>query len=188
MLTKSKVLSNTGLDISGGKVLVSNNINLNTNQTNLPVKNPPRQSPEIKDFKTREVEGITIVPASTDANPYENLDTQPQQDVSYSEKPSELDLLKKILRLYLSNILRIEGKLVLKNDDLIDLVKFITNASDVKIEVDFEVNCCGTSKGLNMIKKILIITPKQVVDMKYCFNEEYNTLLTYGISLDFSID
>ena len=179
MLTKSKVLSNTGLDISGGKVLVSNNINLNTNQTNLPVKNPP---------KTREVDGITIVPASTDANPYENLDTQPQQDVSYSEKPSELDLLKKILRLYLSNILRIEGKLVLKNDDLIDLVKFITNASDVKIEVDFEVNCCGTSKGLNMIKKILIITPKQVVDMKYCFNEEYNTLLTYGISLDFSID
>ena len=179
MLTKSKVLSNTGLDISGGKVLVSNNINLNTNQTNLPVKNPP---------KTREVDGITIVPASTDANPYENIDTQPQQDVSYSEKPSELDLLKKILRLYLSNILRIEGKLVLKNDDLIDLVKFITNASDVKIEVDFEVNCCGTSKGLNMIKKILIITPKQVVDMKYCFNEEYNTLLTYGISLDFSID
>ena len=179
MLTKSKVLSNTGLDISGGKVLVSNNINLNTNQTNLPVKNPP---------KTREVDGITIVPASTDANPYDNIDTQPQQDVTYSEKPSELDLLKKILRLYLSNILRIEGKLVLKNDDLIDLVKFITNASDVKIEVDFEVNCCGTSKGLNMIKKILIITPKQVVDMKYCYNEEYNALLTYGISLDFSVD
>ena len=179
MLTKSKVLSNTGLDVSGSKVLVSNNINLNTNQTNLPVKNPP---------KTREVDGITIVPASTDANPYENLDTQPQQDVSYSEKPSELDLLKKILRLYLSNILRIDGKLILKNDDLVDLVKFITNASDVKIEVDYEVNCCGTSKGLNMIKKIVITNANQVRDMKYCYNEEYNTLLTYGISLDFSVD
>ena len=179
MLTKSKVLSNTGLDVSGSKVLVSNNINLNTNQTNLPVKNPP---------KTREIDGITIVPASTDANPYENLDTQPQQDVSYSEKPSELDLLKKILRLYLSNILRIDGKLILKNDDLVDLVKFINNASDVKIEVDYEVNCCGTSKGLNMIKKIIIVNSNQVRDMKYCYNEEYNTLLTYGISLDFSVD
>ena len=179
MLTKSKVLSNTGLDISGGKVLVSNNINLNTNQTNLPVKNPP---------KTREIDGITIVPPTTDTNPYDNLDTQPQVDATYAEKPSELDLLKKILRLYLSNILRIDGKLILKNDDLVDLVKFITNASDVKIEVDYEVNCCGTSKGLNMIKKIIIVNSNQVRDMKYCYNEEYNTLLTYGISLDFSVD
>ena len=185
MLTKSKVLSNTGLDVSGSKVLVSNNINLNTNQSAVPVTAPPPkpQAPA----STREADGITIVPSTTQ-NPYENTDVHPETHATYAEKPSELDLLKKILRLYLSNILRIDGKLILKNDDLVDLVKFITNASDVKIEVDYEVNCCGTSKGLNMIKKIIIVNSNQVRDMKYCYNEEYNTLLTYGISLDFSVD
>lgn len=172
MLTKSKVLSNTGVDVSGGKVLVNNNINLNASQTNLPVKN----------VKSREVEGITVVPSSAD-NPYEHLD-----EVKYTDKVSELDLLKRIIRLYLSNILRIDGKLVLKNDDLIDLIKFITMADDIKIDVNFDVNCCCSSKGLNSINKILIIKNNVSVDMKYRFNEEYNTLLNYGISLSFSVD
>ena len=183
MLTKSKVLSNTGLDVSGSKVLVNNNINLNTNQTNQPVKSTQT--------KTREIEGIAIVEPSTSTtstpsttNPYEHLDT-----VSYSEKYSELDLLKRIIRLYVSNILRIDGKLVLKNDDLIDLIKFITNAERVEIKVDYEVNCCGSSKGLNSINKILIINSSSTAtDMKYRFNEEYNTLLSYGISLNFTRD
>ena len=192
MLTKSKVLSNTGLDVSGSKVLVNNNINLNTNQTNQPVKSTQT--------KTREIEGkalcaageaLAIVEPSTSTtsttsttNPYEHLDT-----VSYSEKYSELDLLKRIIRLYVSNILRIDGKLVLKNDDLIDLIKFITNAERVEIKVDYEVNCCGSSKGLNSINKILIINSSSTAtDMKYRFNEEYNTLLSYGISLNFTRD
>lgn len=197
MLTKSKVLSNTGLDLSGSKVLVNNNINLNTTQTgNSSSLSNGKLKPKAATI-TREVDGITII--NPTENPYDKIEQleaqQANEDeapnsskVKYEEKVSELDLLKRILRLYLTNIMRIDGKLVLKSDDIIDLIKFITFADEVNINVDYEINCCGKSKGLNSISKILIIKNGATVDMKYKFNEEYNSLLNYGISLDFSFD
>ena len=60
----------------------------------------------------------------------------------------------------------------------------------VEIDIDYEVNCCGSSKGLNSINKILIkdSDESKTVDMKYKYNEEYNTIQQFGISLKFTID
>ena len=191
MLTKSKVLSNTGLEVNAGKVLVNNNISLGVNQT----------SEKQKHMTTREVEGITVV----QENPYDKIETQPSATgespdsssltVKYEEKAlardevvSELELLKRILRLHLTNMVKIDGRLVLKSDDLIDLIKYMTSADEVSINVDYEINCCGSSKGLNSISKILIMKSETVVDMKYKYNEQYNSLLTYGISLSYTFD
>ena len=103
-----------------------------------------------------------------------------------------IEFLNKIIQLYSNNQLKIEGKLVLHNDELMNLITLIIKAnyptlSDVvvNIKVDYEVNCCGSSKGLNIISKILV---NNTHDMKYVYNEEYNTLMRYGISLKYTLD
>ena len=60
----------------------------------------------------------------------------------------------------------------------------------IEIDVDYEVNCCGANKGLNVINKILVKTNDEsnTVDMKYKFNEEYNTIQQFGVSLEYTID
>ena len=178
MLTKSKVLSNkvlsnAGLDISGSKL--SNVVNNNITVTQ----------------KTAECECRDVNAESKDNNPYEGITIV---KASYGD-PFGVDTLKKIINLYSANSIKLEGKLVLHNAELVDLIKYIMDAkrgtdTTVEIDIDYEINCCGTSKGLNSINKILIKDSTEVstVDMKYKYNEEYNAIQNYGISLKYTVD
>ena len=172
MITKSKVLSNkilsnAGLDISGSKLsnVVNNNIMVTSKE-----------------------------------NPYDSIQTEKQNDEIHEEKVKYGDIfgcevLKKIIYLHTSNSLKFKGKLIVHNDELIDLIKTIMDSklnSDtiIEIDVDYEVNCCGANKGLNIINKILVKTNDEsnTVDMKYKFNEEYNAIQQFGVSLEYTID
>ena len=176
MLTKSKVLSNkvlsnAGLDISGSKL--SNVVNNNITVTQRSISTEDNKEDKNED---NPYDGITVVKAT------------------YGD-PFSIDTLKKIINLYSANSMKLEGKLVLHNDELIDLIKYIIDAKcgidmTVEIDIDYEINCCGTSKGLNCINKILIkdSTDTKTVDMKYKYNEEYNAIQNYGISLKYSLD
>ena len=174
MLTKSKVLSNTGVEIGGSKLnnVVTNNISITT-----------------KSDVTEEKVAEKVDEEKVEVDDEQVVDTEKD----FVNKKKAITFLKKIISLYAnSNLLKIEGKLVLRNEDLIDIIKLIieTNYSDmhntsVDIKVDYEINCCGTSKGINFISKILI---NGTHDMKYVYNEEYNTLMQYGISLKHTLD
>lgn len=174
MLTKSKVLSNTGVEIGGSKLnnVVTNNISITTKSDVAEEK-----VAEKVDEEKVEVDDEQVVDTEKD----------------FVNKKKAITFLKKIINLYAnSNLLKIEGKLVLRNEDLIDVIKLIieTNYSDmhntsVDIKVDYEINCCGSSKGINFISKILI---NGTHDMKYVYNEEYNTLMQMGISLKHTLD
>ena len=178
MLTKSKVLSNTGVEIGGSKLssTVNNNINIITEKSNPYDNIETNVDQNTKQIDTRSVEPITV-----------------EQVVKYkSHEEVVIDFLKKIIMLYSTNTLKIEGKLVLHNDELIDLISLIImsnypemNEVTVNLKVDYEVNCCGSSKGLNVISKILV---NSTHDMKYVYNEEYNSLMQYGISLKYTLD
>ena len=174
MLTKSKVLSNTGVEIGASKLnnVVTNNISITTKSDVAEEK-----VAEKVDEEKVEVDDEQVVDTEKD----------------FVNKKKAITFLKKIISLYAnSNLLKIEGKLVLRNEDLIDIIKLIieTNYSDmhntsVDIKVDYEINCCGSSKGINFISKILI---NGTHDMKYVYNEEYNTLMQMGISLKHTLD
>lgn len=185
MLTKSKVLSNTGVEIGGSKLssIVNNNINIVTEKTN-PYENIEK---EVIDKQTN-------VEQNTKQNDTQSTETTTvDQVVKYkSHEEVVIDFLKKIIMLYSTNTLKIDGKLVLHNDELVDLISLIImsnypelNEVVVNIKVDYEVNCCGSSKGLNIISKILV---NSTHDMKYVYNEEYNSLMQYGISLKYTLD
>ena len=175
MLTKSKVLSNTGVEIGASKLnnVVTNNISITTKSDVAEEK----VAEKVDEEKVEVDEEEKVVDVEKD----------------FVNKKKAITFLKKIINLYAnSNLLKIEGKLVLRNEDLIDVIKLIieTNYSDmhntsVDIKVDYEINCCGSSKGINFISKILI---NGTHDMKYVYNEEYNTLMQYGISLKHTLD
>ena len=142
-----------------------------------------------------DMEGITVIYPNTEDQPKEDVIQTPEKIEAVEgrlsaakSKYDEATFLKKIIRIYLSNLGRFDGKLILKNEDLIDIIQYLTSADSVVIKVDFDINCCGASKGLNYIDKILITKDGKSVDMKYIYNEEYNTLLGYGINLEFSRD
>ena len=140
-----------------------------------------------------EAEGITVIYPNTEDQPKEEVIQTPDAEQKKAAEVKaktydEVVFLKKIIRIYLSNLGRFDGKLILKNEDLIDIIQYLTSADSVVIKVDFDINCCGASKGLNYIDKILITKDGKSVDMKYIYNEEYNTLLGYGINLEFSRD
>ena len=142
-----------------------------------------------------EAEGITVIYPNTEDQPKEDVIQTPDAEQKKAGEGclkaktyDEVVFLKKIIRIYLSNLGRFDGKLILKNEDLIDIIQYLTSADSVVIKVDFDINCCGASKGLNYIDKILITKDGKSVDMKYIYNEEYNTLLGYGINLEFSRD
>ena len=179
MLTKSKVLSNTGVEIGASKLnnVVTNNISITTKS-------------DVAEEKVVEKVDEEKVEVDDEEKETQWSEVQPSD---FRNKKKAITFLKKIINLYAnSNLLKIEGKLVLRNEDLIDVIKLIieTNYSDmhntsVDIKVDYEINCCGSSKGINFISKILI---NGTHDMKYVYNEEYNTLMQYGISLKHTLD
>ena len=140
-----------------------------------------------------EAEEVTVIYPNTEDQPKEEAIQTPEKIEAAegrlkAKTYDEVVFLKKIIRIYLSNLGRFDGKLILKNEDLIDIIQYLTSADSVVIKVDFDINCCGASKGLNYIDKILITKDGKSVDMKYIYNEEYNTLLGYGINLEFSRD
>ena len=215
MLTKSKILSNTGFDVSNSKVLASKTCQMpvgNIVNTNIHIRPIERSDvkmsgtlPQTREVKPEDIynvvgsesvrrslersendmEGITVIYPNTEDQPKEDVIQTPEK---IEAKYDEATFLKKIIRIYLSNLGRFDGKLILKNEDLIDIIQYLTSADSVVIKVDFDINCCGASKGLNYIDKILITKDGKSVDMKYIYNEEYNTLLGYGINLEFSRD
>ena len=175
MLTKSKVLSNTGVEIGGSKFsnVVNTNINITTDKANTDNK----QATSNTSYDIEQEGEVKYNSASCQVASHEDV---------------IIEFLNKIIQLYSNNQLKIEGKLVLHNDELMNLITLIIKAnyptlSDVvvNIKVDYEVNCCGSSKGLNIISKILV---NNTHDMKYIYNEEYNTLMRYGISLKYTLD
>lgn len=233
MLTKSKILSNTGFDVSNSKVLASKTCQMpvgNIVNTNIHIRPIERSDvkmsnhgcPQTREVKPEDIynvvgsesvrrslersendmEGITVIYPNTEDQPKEDVIQTPEKIEAVEgclksaegrlsaakSKYDEATFLKKIIRIYLSNLGRFDGKLILKNEDLIDIIQYLTSADSVVIKVDFDINCCGASKGLNYIDKILITKDGKSVDMKYIYNEEYNTLLGYGINLEFSRD
>jgi hypothetical protein len=60
--------------------------------------------------------------------------------------------------------------MIFKNEKRIEIVKLETDAHDVIIELDFEVNCCATDKGLNYLKRMNFVHEEVATDFRFKFN------------------
>ena len=145
-MLSNKILSNTGLDISGSKL--SNVVNNNITVTS-------------KESKARDInnpyDDVTIIKPHVETTEAESVKEQLVRypDQSTSSELFDVNILKKIISLYTSNSLKLEGKLVVHSDELIDLIKSIMDVKcnvDVTVEVviDYEVQ-----ELTNMLSKLL---------------------------------
>jgi hypothetical protein len=176
-MSRFKILSHTGIEsnkkVTSQKLDVKNNVIIDnrpiqSTQVEAEHTKPPPPPPE--EPETEKIE-ISRFKSSTGGL---------QKHVHRIET---IELLQSILDLYTSNIMKINGELILKNSDLVELITKITDADDVEVKLDYEINCCGNGKGLSIIDRINIIKDDEVTDFQHFHNIEYNILRKYKISL-----
>jgi hypothetical protein len=190
-ISKSKILSHTGVEynksVEQNNLQVINTINVKPTitQREVSIFSAPEIKSEYPKILSSEPKSspdpVSPPPPTHPATPSDG--TTKSEPINDSESP---ELLKALLQLYSSNILRINGDLILKNEELISIVKLATDADDVIIELDFEVNCCGTDKGLNYLKRINCVHGEVVTDFRFKYNAQFSILRKYKISLDIS--
>ena len=125
----------------------------------------------------------------------------PQQDVKYVDDDiavvkareitpeNEKNVYKMILDAYIQNPIKINDYVVMKGNDLCDLIKEITGVKEVEIEAEMDINCCGKPSKYNLIKNIICITDMGTrLDFEIEFNKDYRLLQDYRISTTFTYD
>jgi hypothetical protein len=171
-ISKSKILSHTGVEykkpVKQNNLQVTNTINVKNSEATIEPQ-PTEHLPETKAEYPKIIKEPHVI-----------------------QDPESPELLKALLELYSSNVLRLNGDLIVKNVELIEIVKLATDADDVIIELDFEVNCCGSESGLNYFKPINCVHKGVTTDFHYNyntqFNIQFNILRKYRVSLNITHD
>jgi hypothetical protein len=142
-----------------GKVIQTVTVN-----TNMPCKNEEKEEETVK------------------YNPYKNLKTRDLQTTS------EVQILELILNAYMSNPLVINQYIIMTTDRLADLIKTMTQADNVEIQVGYDVTCCGQATNYNLVDAIIVMKDETRSDFQVAYNDLYRKLNDYRISLKWTTD
>ena len=151
----TKGVSITHENLSSSNPIINNNINVTTNE---------RSGAETK-FEHSEQSGATIE-KTTEVN-YDNPYATPNDELQ-----SQNEFLKAMLNIYMNQKLFFSGKyIVCTPDELIHLIKLLTNTDTVEIETEaIEVSCLGNPKlPYSKIVNIWIIKDGQRSIFKYSY-------------------
>lgn len=136
-------------------------------------------APNINQYQTREI----------DLNPSnEDCVRLSQEILDKTMKITELEdknkFLQILLRIYQNNPLYIKSIIVCKSKDFMDLIKLLTKCDKVDLVLNDDIACsgCGADSKFIYVSKILITKGDETKEMKYCYNEAYSKLISFGIS------
>lgn len=129
-------------------------------------------------------------------NPYISTTLEPPQPVNEEQSlnTNELYFLRKVLEIYMNQKLIYKNKkIICSAEDLITLVKIITNNCIVELETSFlDDNCCGcidTAKiPLYDVDKIWVTVGQERFIFKYKFSEAVALFERYNISLKYVVN
>ena len=119
-------------------------------------------------------------------NPYSDVHVYKNSEQVKQEKLTVF--LESVLNAYMDNPLYINQKVLMKTSNLANLVKTLTDADEVNIEISNDIECCGRPTKYNAIENIVVVKNKERTDFKVSHNEWYRKLKDYRISLNFTID
>ena len=119
-------------------------------------------------------------------NPYADVHVYKNSEQVKQEKLTVF--LESVLNAYMDNPLYINQKVLMKTSNLANLVKTLTDADEVNIEIANDIECCGRPTKYNTIENIVVVKNKERTDFKVSHNEWYRKLKDYRISLNFTID
>ena len=151
---------------------IQNNINISTEQ-----------------IKTNENTAEQVNPYSTNnLNELNNL-----QDINYNssnEIINGLNFLRKVLDIYMSQTLVFKNKKILCTaEELIDLIKTITNAENIELETSLLDSSCGCINTEQIpildVDKIWILSNQERRIFKYSYPQAISLFERYNISLKY---
>ena len=132
---------------------------------------------------------------NVEVNPYKDVEEPAKtREVSYSEKPNELDAY--LLKLYqaillsenkklLSNVIS-KDSIILTQEDLEKVIELKTGKKCVISYEDPEVTCCNLNTIFMKISSIRIVEKEEQADFKIKYNKDYLELITnYHINLKY---
>ena len=96
-------------------------------------------------------------------------------------------ILKLMLEAYKNNPLHINDYIVLSGEKLAELVRELTNANEVQLQISADITCCGSASKSQYLDGIVVKKDDKLTDFKIGYNEEWNFLNGYRISTDFII-
>ena len=146
----------------------------------------PNISPQVKFFSpetntTHATANATINIISDEVKYGEDIKVVKQREIT---PKNEKNVYKILLEAYRDNPLKVNNCVVMKGNDLCELIKQLTDSSTVEIEADVDINCCGKDNNYNVIKNIICIDENGTrLDFEVAYNKEYRLLQDYRISL-----
>lgn len=103
--------------------------------------------------------------------------------VDIAQKEKQIEILELLLNIYENNPLIVNSLVICKAQDLMQLIKLITDADKVEIMLDSDKTCTCSSSKFTYIESIFITKEGKTVDFKFGFNDKYTLLLKHAISL-----
>ena len=142
-------------------------------------------SSENKSFNTANATvNLTVQPSTDEIKlEYPSKEENPYDDVDTNE-----NIYKQIADAHINNPIVVNKYVVMKNDKLIELIKSMTNADKVEIEISTDVSCCGKPTDYNTIESIIVVKNGLRNDFKIGYNQQYRLLKDYHISTKLTKD
>ena len=117
----------------------------------------------------------------------EEITPQPERDIDLTadivQKEKQIEILELLLQIYEQNPLIVNSLVVCKAQDLMQLIKLITDAEKVEIMLDADKTCQCSQSKFSYIESIFVTKDGKSVDFKYGFNDKYTLLVKHAISL-----
>ena len=130
------------------------------------------------------------VPAEPTVIHYQSPDELPSQaerdidlTADIAQKEKQIEILELLLQIYENNPLIVNSLVVCKANDLMQLIKLITDAEKVEIMLDADKTCQCSQSKFSYIESIFVTKDGKSVDFKYGFNDKYTLLVKHAISL-----
>ena len=103
--------------------------------------------------------------------------------VDIAQKEKQIEILELLLNIYENNPLIVNSLVICKAQDLMQLIKLITDADKVEIMLDSDKTCQCSQSKFSYIESIFVTKEGKAVDFKYGFNDKYTLLVKHAISL-----
>ena len=152
------------------------------------------KAPRIKAFTSEKntnefhnVQTINVSYAGVESEPKAEVTREITRDVVLEQNTKTEKILKMMLEAYKNNPLHINDYIVLTDKTLADLVRELTDALEVQLQISADIKCCGNAARTQYLDGIVVKKNDKITDFKIGFNEEYNFLNDYRISTDFII-
>ena len=146
-----------------------------------------------KDQVNEQSEQVTYPP--NQSNPYQQLDDDPSTpnderlEALIKSKDNIINAYSLLLTIAENNPLIVNKFIVAKASELAELIKLLTEAEDVQINLNLDVDCsCVGSVKYSAVDKIYIIKNNQTLNFKYSYPNANKILDDHRVSVKYVVN